>query len=93
VVSNTYCVEFFFFFIRLVYPMLPVSLDCLFLIAPSVFSNVYCFPYISFLLLSLHVQVIQRRIDGQTDFYRGWSEYEVGFGDLAKEFWLGMYNI
>ena len=25
----------------LVYPMLPVSLDCLFLIAPSVFSNVY----------------------------------------------------
>jgi len=25
----------------LVYPMLPVSLDCQFLIAPSVFSNVY----------------------------------------------------
>ena len=25
----------------LVYPMLPLSLDCLFLIAPSVFSNVY----------------------------------------------------
>jgi hypothetical protein len=24
-----------------VYPMLPVSLDCLFLIFPSVFSNVY----------------------------------------------------
>ena len=38
-------------------------------------------------------QVIQRRIDGQTDFYRGWSEYEVGFGDLMKEFWLGMYGI
>ena len=28
-------------FLRLVYPMLPVSLDCPFLIAPSVFSNVY----------------------------------------------------
>jgi len=27
-------------FSRLVYPMLPVSLDCPFLIAPSVFSNV-----------------------------------------------------
>ena len=27
----------------LVCPTLPVSLDCLFLIAPSVFSNVYCF--------------------------------------------------
>jgi hypothetical protein len=26
---------------RLVYPMLSVSLDCPFLIAPSVFSNVY----------------------------------------------------
>jgi hypothetical protein len=28
-------------FLRLVYPMLPVSLDCPFLIAPSIFSNVY----------------------------------------------------
>jgi len=32
---------FCFHFLRLVYPMLPVSLDCPFLIAPSVFSNVY----------------------------------------------------
>ena len=39
------------------------------------------------------LQVIQNRIDGQTDFYRGWSEYEVGFGDLMKEFWLGMYEV
>jgi hypothetical protein len=30
-----------FVFLRLVYHMLPVSLDFLFLIAPSVFSNVY----------------------------------------------------
>ena len=28
-------------FLRLVYPMLPVSLDCPFLVAPLVFSNVY----------------------------------------------------
>ena len=28
-------------FPRLVYPMLPVSLDCQFWIAPSVFANVY----------------------------------------------------
>ena len=36
-------------FIYLVYPMLPVSLDCLFLIAPSVFSNVYlsCVPNVA----------------------------------------------
>jgi hypothetical protein len=36
--SNTSC---FVFFLRLVYPMLPVSLDCPFLIAPSLFSNVH----------------------------------------------------
>ena len=32
---------FCFVFLRLVYPMLPVSLDCPILISPSVFSNVY----------------------------------------------------
>jgi hypothetical protein len=40
----------------LVYPMSPVSLDCLFSIAPSVFSNVYlsCVPYVtSFFGLSI----------------------------------------
>ena len=41
VVSNTYCLVFCIVCLRLVYSMLPVSLDCLFLIAPSVFSNVY----------------------------------------------------
>jgi len=45
VVSNTYCVVFF---LRLVYPMLPVSLDCPFFIAPSVFSNIY------FVVVQLH---------------------------------------
>ena len=42
--SNTYCVVFFFWFafvLCLVYPKLPVSLDCPFLLAPSVLSNVY----------------------------------------------------
>ena len=33
VVSNTYCVVFLFAFLPLLYPMLPVSLDCPFLIA------------------------------------------------------------
>ena len=28
-------------FLRIVYPMLPISLDCPFFIAPSVFTNVY----------------------------------------------------
>ena len=40
-----YFVVFLFFFVfglSLVYPILPVSLDYRFFIAPSVFSNVYC---------------------------------------------------
>ena len=42
VVSNIYCVVYCLVFLRLLYPyMLPVSLDCPFLIAHSVFSNVY----------------------------------------------------
>ena len=43
VVSNTYCVVFMLCFSSscLLYPMLPVSLDCPFLIAPSAFSNLY----------------------------------------------------
>ena len=35
------CCVFSIVLLRLVYPMLPVSLDCPFLIVPSVFSNVY----------------------------------------------------
>jgi hypothetical protein len=41
VVSNTYCAVFLFDFLRLVYPLLLVSLDYHFLIATSVFSSVY----------------------------------------------------
>ena len=38
----TLCCQFLWIvFLRLVYPMLPVSLDCPFLIAGSVFFNVY----------------------------------------------------
>ena len=37
VVSNAYCVVFLFDVRRHVYPMLQVTLDCQYLIAPSVF--------------------------------------------------------
>ena len=37
--------------------------------------------------------VIQRRINGSVDFYKGWEDYELGFGDLETEFWWGLKKI
>ena len=34
--------------------------------------------------------VIQRRKDGSEKFHRFWWEYEMGFGSLIGEFWLGL---
>ncbi|XP_062456836.1 tenascin-X-like isoform X3 [Rhea pennata] len=33
--------------------------------------------------------VFQRRMNGLTDFWRGWADYARGFGNLSQEFWLG----
>ena len=41
VVSKAYCIVFLFCLSSSCVPMLPVSLDCRILIAPSVFSNLY----------------------------------------------------
>ncbi|KAI8747661.1 BgiBFREP16.1 [Biomphalaria glabrata] len=38
--------------------------------------------------------IIQRRINGKVDFYRGWKEYRDGFGDYnIGEFYLGNENM
>ena len=38
--------------------------------------------------------VIQRRVpNGTVNFFRGWEDYEEGFGDLDSEFWYGLRNI
>jgi hypothetical protein len=37
--------------------------------------------------------VIQKRIDGTTDFFRGYREYRDGFGSPDAEHWLGLERL
>ena len=37
--------------------------------------------------------MFQRRYDGSENFYRGWMEYENGFGNVKGEYWLGLRKL
>lgn len=50
--------------------------------------NVYCE-----MSLDGGLTVIQRRVDGLEDFDQTWDKYEKGFGNLEKDFWLGLKKI
>ncbi|CAH1799454.1 unnamed protein product, partial [Owenia fusiformis] len=36
---------------------------------------------------------ITRRFDGSVDFYRGWAEYQAGFGNPDGEYFVGLDNL
>ena len=35
------------------------------------------------------MKVFQRLKDRSVDFNRNWTEYQGGFGNLSRDFWLG----
>ncbi|KAK3755110.1 hypothetical protein RRG08_041024 [Elysia crispata] len=40
-----------------------------------------------------YVIIIQRRVNGSTDFNKNWFDYEQGFGSFDGDFWLGNHKL
>lgn len=38
-------------------------------------------------------EVIQRRVQGNINFNRSWSQYKAGFGELNQDMWLGLDKV
>ena len=68
------------------------KLICVFVFA---YANCWLFGAVTYMLMLLipFFQVFQKRFNGTVDFYRGFNEYENGFGSVYNEFWLGIYYI
>ena len=37
--------------------------------------------------------MFQRRMNGEEDFNRTWGEYALGFGELDRDYWLGLEHV
>jgi magnesium-transporting ATPase (P-type) len=65
------------FVLYLVYPMLPVSLCCSFLIVPSVYSSVYCVPCLVYPMLPVSLccsfLIVPRRDNQELTTQRHWQ--------------------
>ena len=64
----------------------------------SIKNTDYKYPYdsdLTVLLLYYFVarRTIQRHETPSFNFYRDWSEYEAGFGDVENDFWIGLSEL
>jgi Fibrinogen beta and gamma chains, C-terminal globular domain len=50
-------------------------------------------PFYAFCEMVMHEggwTVIQTRLDGTVNFFKGWAEYKHGFGNIGGEYWIGL---
>ncbi len=60
-------------------------------IKPSELSNFTAEVYCDMVKEGGGWTIFQRRFNGEVDFYRNWTEYEQGFGDVDGEYWARLH--